>query len=63
MVGRNAHLVAKKDGHNPHAMLTTCAAWTEGEREMDVEAIRRAMKRSPGRACSEQEEMPRQWAT
>jgi integrase len=52
MVGHNVLLVAKEDGHSPHTMLTTYAAWTEGATETDVEAIRRAMERSPERACT-----------
>jgi integrase len=40
-------LVAKEDGHSPHTMLTTYAAWTEGATQIDVEAIRQSMERSP----------------
>ena len=52
MVGHNVLLVAKADGHSPHTMLTTYAAWAEGANETDGEAIRRAMERSPERACT-----------
>lgn len=49
MVGHDVLLVAKEDGHSPHRMLTTYAAWTEGAMEGDVEMSRRAMERSPSR--------------
>jgi integrase len=47
MVGHNVLLVAKEDGHSPHTMLTTYAAWTEGATEGDVETIRRAGNSGP----------------
>jgi hypothetical protein len=50
ILGHNVLLVAKEDGHSPHTMLTTCAAWTEGATEGDVETIRRALERSPSHA-------------
>src|SRR5690606_11836104 len=53
MVGHNVLLVAKEDGHSPHTMLTSYAAWTEGATETDVEAIRRALERSRERMFRE----------
>ncbi len=48
MAGKNPLLVAKQHGHGVNTMLEVYAAWIEGARESDVEAIRRAMEsRSP----------------
>ena len=44
MMGRNPLWVAKQHGHSILTMLTVYAAWTEGAREVDVAAIRRAMR-------------------
>ena len=46
MLGRNPLLVAKEHGHRPTTMLTVYAAWAEGAREPDVEAIREARDRT-----------------
>jgi len=50
MVGKNPLWVAKQHGHSVQTMLDTYAAWTEGARESDVEAIRQAMAGAPERA-------------
>lgn len=43
MAGKNPLLVAKQHGHGVNTMLEVYAAWIEGAKESDVEAIRRAM--------------------
>jgi hypothetical protein len=45
--GKNLLWVAKQHGHSVSTMLTTCAAWTEGATDADVEAIKRAMESRP----------------
>jgi integrase len=47
MIGKNLLWVAKQHGHSVTTMLNTYAAWTEGAKESDVEAIKRAMESSP----------------
>jgi hypothetical protein len=52
MAGKNPLLVAKQHGHGVNTMLEVYAAWIEGAKESDVEAIRRAMESGspvPGR--------------
>ncbi len=44
MVGKNPLWVAKQHGHSVQTMLEVYAAWTEGAKESDIEAIRRAME-------------------
>jgi hypothetical protein len=44
MIGRNPLLVAQQHGHSPLTMLSVYAAWTAGSLEVDVAAIRRAMR-------------------
>ena len=43
MVGKNPLWVAKQHGHSVQTMLEVYAAWTEGARGADIEAIRQAM--------------------
>jgi hypothetical protein len=47
MVGKNPLWVAKQHGHSVQTMFEVYAAWTEGAKEADVEAIRQAMQSSP----------------
>ena len=47
MIGKNPLWVAKQHGHSVQTMLEVYAAWTEGAKEADVEAIRRAMESRP----------------
>jgi hypothetical protein len=47
MIGKNPLWVAKQHGHSVQTMLEVYAAWTEGAKEADVEAIRQAMQSSP----------------
>ena len=47
MIGKKLLWVAKQHGHSVTTMLNMYAAWTEGAKESDVEAIRRAMESSP----------------
>lgn len=47
MIGRNPLWVSKQHGHSVETMLRVYAAWTEGTRPGDVQAIRRAMKQRP----------------
>jgi integrase len=44
MRGRNPLFVAKQHGHGLLTMLSVYAAWTEGSPEVDIAAIRRAMR-------------------
>jgi integrase len=44
MVGKNPLWVAKQHGHSVQTMLEVYAAWTEGAKEADIEAIRQAMQ-------------------
>src|SRR5262249_49456440 len=39
MIGKNPLWVAKQHGHSVQTMLDTYAAWTEGAKESDIEAI------------------------
>lgn len=47
MIGKNPLWVAKQHGHSVQTMLDAYAAWTEGAKEADIEAIKRAMEGSP----------------
>jgi hypothetical protein len=47
MVGKNPLWVAKQHGHSVQTMLEVYAAWTEGAKESDIEAIKRAMESRP----------------
>jgi flavorubredoxin len=47
MVGKNPLWVAKQHGHSVQTMLEVYAAWTEGAKEVDIEAIKQAMQSSP----------------
>ena len=47
MIGKNPLWVAKQHGHSVQTMLEVYAAWTEGAKETDIEAIRQAMQSSP----------------
>ena len=47
MVGKNPLWVAKQHGHSVQTMLEVYAAWTEGAKESDIEAIKRAMGSRP----------------
>jgi integrase len=49
MIGRNPLWVAKQHGHSVQTMLEVYAAWTEGAKEADIEAIKRAVESSPRR--------------
>jgi integrase len=40
MIGKNPLWVAKQHGHSVQTMLEVYAAWTEGAKEADIEAIR-----------------------
>lgn len=53
MIGKNPLWVAKQHGHSVQTMLDAYAAWTEGAKEADIEAIKRAMEASPQRASFE----------
>jgi len=48
MIGKNPLWVAKQHGHSVQTMLEVYAAWTEGAKESDIEAIKRAMESSAG---------------
>ncbi len=45
MIGKNPLWVAKQHGHSIATMLRAYAAWAEGAAEVDVKAIKRAMKK------------------
>lgn len=47
MLGKNLLWVAKQHGHSVQTMLDVYAAWIDGAKESDLEAIRRAMESSP----------------
>ena len=47
MIGKNPLWVAKQHGHSVQTMLEVYAAWTEGTKETDIDAIRKAMERRP----------------
>ena len=49
MTGKNPLWVSKQHGHSVTTMLRVYTAWAEGAMETDVESIRRAMKRRPGK--------------
>jgi integrase len=49
MLGKNLLWVAKQHGHSVQTMRDVYAAWIEGSQEADLDAIRRAMGRAPGR--------------
>ena len=59
MVGKNPLWVAKQHGHSVQTMLEVYAAWTEGAKESDVEAIRRAMESRPREVVLPSVAMPR----
>jgi len=44
MIGKNPLRVAKQHGHSVQTMLQVYAAWTEGAKAADIEAIKRAME-------------------
>lgn len=44
MIGKNLLWVVKQHGHSVTSMLTMYAAWTEGAKESDIEAIKQAME-------------------
>ncbi len=43
MVGKNLLWVAKNNGHSPATLLKDYAAWIEGAKDTDIEAIRQAI--------------------
>jgi integrase len=47
MIGKNPLWVAKQHGHSVQTMLDVYAAWTEGTKECDIAAIKRAMESRP----------------
>lgn len=47
MIGKNLLWVAKQHGHSVQTMLANYAAWTEGAKEEDIEAIKTAMNARP----------------
>jgi len=47
MIGKNPLWVSKQQGHSVQTMLEVYAAWTEGSKEADIEAIKHAMQGSP----------------
>jgi hypothetical protein len=47
MLGKNLRWVAKQYGHSVQTMLDVYAAWVEGSKESELEAIRQAMEASP----------------
>src|SRR5690242_8261130 len=47
MLGKNLLWVAKQHGHSVQTMLDVYAAWIEGSKESDLEAIRQPMESSP----------------
>jgi hypothetical protein len=47
MIGKDPLWVAKQHGHSVQTMLETYAAWTEGAKESDIEAIKQAMNTAP----------------
>lgn len=47
ILGKNLLRVATQHGHGVQTMLDTYAAWIDGSREEDIEAIRRAMEARP----------------
>jgi hypothetical protein len=47
MIGKNVLWLAKQLGHSVQTMLTAYAAWVEGAKESDVEAIRVALEQTP----------------
>jgi hypothetical protein len=46
MIGKNPLWVAKQHGHSVQTMLDVYAAWTDGTKESDIVAIKRAMDRA-----------------
>src|SRR5947207_4662518 len=46
-IGKNPLWVSKQHGHSVQTMLEVYAAWTEGTKEADIEAIKHAMRGSP----------------
>jgi hypothetical protein len=46
MIGKNLLWAAKQHGHSVQMMLSTYAAWIEGAKEAEIEAIKRAMESS-----------------
>ena len=47
MIGKNPLWLAKQHGHSVQTMLEVYAAWTEGAKEADIEAIKQAMQSPP----------------
>lgn len=47
MIGKNLLWVSKQHGHSVQTMLDVYAAWIEGAKESDIEAIKRAMESRP----------------
>jgi len=58
MVGKNPLLVAKQHGHGVHTMLEVHAAWIEGVKESDIEAIKRAMESPSAAPAGRQHSIP-----
>lgn len=52
MIGKNLLWVSKQHGHSVQTMLSTYAAWVEGAKDEDVEAIKRAMNARPTMAAT-----------
>lgn len=49
MIGKNPLWVSKQHGHSVTTMLRVYTSWAEGAIEADIETIKRAMKRRPGK--------------
>ena len=49
MIGKNPLWVSKQHGHSVTTMLRVYTAWAEGAIEADIDLIKRAMRRRPGR--------------
>ena len=47
MIGKNLLWVSKQHGHSVQTMLDVYAAWIEGAKESDIEAIKRSMESRP----------------
>jgi len=47
MIGKNLLWVSKQHGHSVQTMLDVYAAWIEGAKESDIEAIKRAIESRP----------------
>jgi integrase len=58
MIGKNLLWVSKQHGHSVQTMLSTYAAWVEGAKDEDIEAIKRAMNARPVTAPATRENSP-----